>query len=333
MFKKNSRKRVVVLSTGGTIASRYNPETGRTEFVSSGKELVGAIPELGDIADVEVETVFTVPSFQITPGHVLQLVDTLRTRLAEPDVDGVVVTHGTDTMEETCFLTALLCDNGDKPVVFTGAQLSGDMLGADGPRNLVNALRVAASEGGRGFGPLVAFADGIYTARDVTKAHTSQLRAFVSARGAACGEITRDEVVFYRLPDRLKSYPVDRLITDIGLLRLMMGVDANYLRFCLERGARGIVLQAFGIGNATPDIVSAVAEAVSRAIPVIVTSRCFGGRVTPVYGSGGGRDLADAGAIFAGDLSGEKARLALMVLLSRFDDASTINREIARIAS
>ncbi len=327
----SAKKHVVVLSTGGTIASRYNTQTGRTEVAASGEELVDAIPELADIADIAVDTVFTVPSFCIAPPQVLSLIAAIRGHLAVPGVDGIVVTHGTDTMEETCFLVDLLIDS-PKPVVFTGAQLSGDMPGADGPRNLINALRVAAADTAAGYGALVAFADGIYAARDVVKLHTSRLTAFASRRGAPVGELTRDELIFYAPPRARVSYATQTLITEVSLVRMAMGMDAQVLRFCLDHGAKALVLQAFGIGNATPEIVAVVRAATARGVPVAVTSRCAFGRVTPVYGSGGGQDLADAGAIFAGDLSGEKTRLALMVLLSVCDDRQAISAELKKLA-
>jgi L-asparaginase len=326
----NALKRLMLLSTGGTIASRYNAQTGRSEVAASGEDLVKAIPAIKTIADVQVETVIHVLSFRMTPEDVLTLVAAIRGHLAAPEVDGIVVTHGTDTMEETSFLVDLLVES-PKPVVFTGAQLSGDMPGADGPRNLINALRVAAADAAYGYGTMVAFADGIYAARDAVKLHTSRLEAFGSKRGAPLGELTRDEIVFYAPPRPRVTYTTQTLITAVSLVRLVMGVDAQYLQFCLDRGAKALVLQAFGIGNATPEIVDIVRAAIDRGIPVVVTSRCAFGRVTPVYGSGGGQDLADAGALFAGDLSGEKARLALMVLLSVYSDRQAIGAELRKL--
>lgn len=325
------KKHIVLISTGGTIASRYDERTGRVETVASGHELISAIPEIGMYADVEVETVFTVPSFCLQPVHLMTLVDAIRRHLSKAKVDGIVVTHGTDTMEESSFFVDLLIDN-QVPIVFTGAQLSADMRGADGPRNLVNSIRLAVSDSAMSLGTLVCFADGIYDALDVVKLHTSRLDAFGSKRGSPVGEITRDEVIFYGVHRSRVTYPVRELTTDVSLIRLVLGMDVEYLSFCLKNGIKGLVLQAFGIGNATPDIVDLVGEAVADGIPVIVTSRCVSGRVTPVYGSGGGKDLLDVGAVFAGDLSGEKARLALMVLISACNDLSEVSDEIKKIA-
>lgn len=328
-----SQSHVVVLGTGGTIASRHDPETGAARIVASGEELVEAVPALADVARVSVDTVFTKASFRVVPDDVLMLATAVRRHLAAEDVAGVVITHGTDTMEESAFLLDLLIDTDQRPVVFTGAQLSADMEGADGPRNLLNAVRVAASDTARGLGVTVAFADGLFAARDVTKAHTSRLEAFISSRNARRGEISRDTIQVYGPTPPRPTYAVEHLVTDVTLIHLAMGMDADFFEHALERGTRAVVLAALGIGNANPAIVDSVTRATARGVPVVVTSRCGAGRVTPVYAHGGGQDLAIAGAIFADDLSCEKARLALMVLLARGDDPETIRTEIARIAA
>lgn len=324
---------IVILSTGGTIASRHDPKTGRTQIVSSARELVEAVPEIAKIARVEVETVFTVASFRIQPSDIQTLAEAVQRHLARGSVAGVVITHGTDTMEESSFLLDLLVETDNKPVVFTGAQLSSDMNGSDGPRNLINAVRVAASDKARDVGVVVAFADSIFAARDVTKQHTARLEAFTSTRNARLGEIARDDIRIHFATRRRPTFAVDALVSNIALIRLAMGSDADYLRYCLDRGVRGIVIQAFGIGNASPEIVDLVGNAAQQYIPVVITSRCFAGSVVPVYGHGGGQDLFDAGAIFASDLAGEKARLALMVLLARYDDLDSVKQQMALIAA
>ena len=324
---------VIVLGTGGTIASRHDPETGATRIVASGEELVEAIPALSAVANVEVETVFTRASFCLTPDDVLVLAGAVRQHLTRNEVAGVVITHGTDTMEESAFLLDLLIDAAAKPVVFTGAQLSGDMDGADGPRNLINAVRVAADPAARGIGVVLAFADSVFAARDVTKAHTSRLEPFVSTRGARRGQISRDAVQVFGPATPRPTYAIDHLVTDVALIHLAMGMGADFFEHALARGARGIVLAAFGIGNANPEIVACVEQATARGVPVVVTSRCGAGRVAPIYAHGGGRDLEAAGAIFAGDLACEKARLALMVLLARGNDLAGIRDEMALVAT
>lgn len=325
---------VAVLGTGGTIASLCDPDTGAAHIETTGETLVAGIPGLQHVARLCVESVFTRPSFVITPDDVLALAAAVRRHLARPEVSGVVITHGTDTMEESAFLLDLLLDTAEKPVVLTGAQLSGDMDGADGPRNLINAVRVAASDAARGLGVTVAFADSLFAARDVTKAHTSRLEPFVSTRGMQRGQISRDAIQVYGPTTARPTYrPSQPLARDIALVRLAMGIDAQSIEQAQSRGCEGIVLAAFGMGNATPAIVQAVKKASADGVPVLVTSRCGAGRVVPVYAQGGGRDLQAAGALFAGDLSGEKARLALMVLLAAGCPPQALDAEIQRIAA
>lgn len=332
MSHNSSRKHIVLLSTGGTIASRYDKNTGRTQIVSSGEELIETVPGIGQLANVTVDTVFTVPSFCLQPSHVMQLKSRVEDYLSKDNTDGIVITHGTDTMEETAFLMYLLLDNS-KPVVFTGAQLSSDMEGADGPRNLLNAIRIASNLNAAKFGPLIAFCDGIYNALDVTKLHTSNLNAFGSRRHSPIGETTRDEVIFFNSTKKRYIYETQELVENIDLVRLYLGISSEPIEYCVQKGTRGLVIQSFGIGNATPEIVDCVEKLTGKGIPVVITSRCSYGRVTPVYGSGGGRDLQDAGAIFAGDLSGEKARLALMVLLGIGYDQERIKKELEKLVN
>ncbi len=307
--------RVVVISTGGTIASRFDPAQGRVVAVQRGEDLVKMIPQASTVADIEVVNFCNIGSFQLSLDTVFRLVQRVNEILDRTDVAGVVVTHGTDTMEETCYLADLLVVS-DKPVVFTGAQRSNDDPDSDGPRNLLNAIRVAASPSAKGLGAMICFNDELHAARDVTKVHTSRVQTFQSYEHGMLGEIDGDRVIFYRHPTLRRTFRVPALEERVDLIMLVLGVNARYIDASIQSGAAGIVLEAFGRGNANSAIVDGVRRATKSGIPVIVTSRCPAGRVLPIYGGGGGKDLEDAGAIFAGDLSGVKARLLLMVLLA-----------------
>jgi L-asparaginase len=228
---------------------------------------------------------------------------------------GVVVTHGTDTMEETCYLADLLIAS-EKPIVFTGAQRSSDDPDSDGPRNLLNAIRAAASPLARGLGAMICFNDELHAARDVTKVHTARVQTFQSYDHGMLGEIDGNQVIIYRKPTLRRMFQIPKLEERVDLILLVLGIDARYIDASIQSKAAGIVLEAFGRGNANTVIVDGVRRAVNNGIPVIVTSRCPAGRVAPIYGGGGGKDLEEVGAIFAGDLSGVKARILLMVLLA-----------------
>lgn len=310
--------KVVILSTGGTIASRIDHARGDVTAAASGEELVQTMRArgLGIPAGVElvVEPFATVGSFLFDLDFAFRLAKRAREILADPDVAGLVVTQGTDTMEESAYLADLVAGS-DKPVVFTGAQRHADEPDSDGPRNLADSIRVAAAPQARGLGALVVFEQELHAARDVTKLHSSRTGTFWSGEHGKLGEVDGETVVVQRRPALRRSFPAERVEPQIDLIRLAMGSDARFIRCAIQTGARGIVLEAFGRGNGNHAVVEGVREAVAAGVPVLVTSRCPHGRVRPVYGDGGGKDMARAGAIFAGDLSGLKARVLLSVLL------------------
>lgn len=323
--------KVVLISTGGTIASRFDPQLGRTVASQRGEDLLVQVPQLAEIADIEVDDFATVPSFDMSAEFAFGLAGRVNQQLARDDVAGVVVTHGTDTMEESCYLADLLL-RSDKPAVFTGAQRAHDDPNPDGPGNILGAVRTAAAPAARGLGAVICFAEQIHGARDVTKVSASALATFQSYDKGALGVLDAGRVVIDRRPERRRTFAVDRLETRVPLLRLYLGFDVALAEAALERAARGLVLEAFGRGNGPAALVPVVRRAVGAGVAVVVTSRCATGRVEPIYGKGGGKDLADAGAIFAGDLKGPKARLLLMVLLSAPDTRSRIAEILGDLA-
>ena len=317
---------VVVVSTGGTIAMRSDPSTGKLVPAISGPELMEMLawPEAPPL---ELDDFARVPSFDVHGELALSLAVRVNEQADRRDVAGVVVTHGTDTMEESVYLIDRLL-RSELPVVLTGAQRGADERDTDGPRNLRDAIRVAASNQPRGRGAMIAFGGEIHAAREVRKVHTSAVRAFDSPGYGPIGHVDLDTVVFQRLPERRAPLPVPGRLASVDLIRLHAGSDARFIRASVESGARAIVLEGTGRGNANDQVVEGVREAVSAGVPVVVCSRCVAGRVEPVYGRGGGRDLADAGALFAGDLAGPKARVLLQLALgSGLDAASAIASE------
>jgi L-asparaginase len=306
---------VAVLTTGGTIASRPDP-SGGVVAAASGEELLEAVPEVRDRV-VAVEEVFRMGSFLLAPRDMLALARRVRQVVARRDVGGVVVTHGTDTMEETAYLVDLL-HGGEEPIVFTGAQRNAAEPDADGPKNLADAIRIAASPQARGLGAVVAMGGRIDAARGATKVHTTAPRAFGSPGRGQVGEVDEGGQVrvFSRLVRPTNLAGTDSLPPRVDLIKLCAGIDGALLRSALEAGAEGIVLEAFGIGNANHEILAELERAVRSGVTVLVVSRCPAGAVEPVYGNGGGYDLKEAGAIFGGDLSGQQARVLLAVALA-----------------
>jgi L-asparaginase len=327
-----AKPRVVVMATGGTIASRYDPALGRTVASQRAEDLLRLLPTAAEVADIELDNFATVPSFDMSVPFAFSMAMRANALLARPDVSGVVVTHGTDTMEETSYLADLLLAS-DKPLVFTGAQRAHDDPQSDGPPNLLNALHAAASPAARGLGAMVCFNGTLHAARDVTKMHASAVETFQSYEHGALGSVDGQRVVIHRRPALRATFRVEQLEERVELFRLSLGVDLRGLEFAIERRPAGLVIEGFGRGNGPTGLTGLVRRATASGVVVLITSRCLAGRVEPIYGGGGGgRDLADAGGIFTGDLKGPKARLLLLVLLSNPETRARIAETIAGLA-
>jgi L-asparaginase len=324
--------KVVLISTGGTIASRFDAKSGRTVASARGEDLLAQVPELAKLCELEIDDFATVPSFDMSVGLAFGLAQRINAQLARPEVAGVVVTHGTDTMEESCYLTDLLLQS-DKPVVFTGAQRAHDDPLPDGPKNLLSAARTAVTPAAAGLGAMICFADQIHAGRDVTKVSASALAAFHSYDKGALGEVDGARVIIHRRPVSRRAFRLDRMPDfQVPLIRLTLGFDVRVVEMTLDLGLDGLVIEAFGRGNGPAALVPVIERAVASGLPVVITSRCPSGRVQPIYGKGGGQDLLDAGAIFAGDLRGPKARLLLTVLLGAPETRERVREIFAELA-
>jgi L-asparaginase len=298
---------------------RADPVSGKLVPAVSGEELVEMLA-WPDAPPLELDDFVRVPSFDMHGALALALAR----RVVEHAGSGspTVVTHGTDTMEETAYLVDLLLPATAAPVVLTGAQRGAEQRDADGPRNLRDAITTASAAPSGGRGALIVFAGEVHAAREARKVHTSALRAFASPGYGPLGHVDAGAVRYRRSPERPEPYPPPEELPRVDLVRLHAGSDAVFVRAACDAGARAIVLEGTGRGNANDAVVASVREAVDAGVVVAVCSRCHEGRVEPVYGRGGGRDLADAGALFAGDLAGSKARVLLQVALGVGIDAA-----------
>ncbi|MEN8492188.1 asparaginase [Brucella melitensis] len=311
---RTDRPRILIVSTGGTIASRYDPQTDSLLSVSTGKELLSSLGALAPAVDVVLDEFCNLGSNRIDLDTSFRLAHHIDERLRDRTVDGCVVTHGTDTLEESAFL-AQLTISSRKPVVFTGAQRSADEPDADGPRNLADAISVAASPEARDLGTLVVFAGKVLSSIDATKIHTSKLEAYDAPGYGPLGVVDHGAVFITRKPLGYPMIAAHSIETRVDLITLAMGADGRLIEAAINSGTHGFILETFGRGNATPAVVDAIARATERGIVTIITARCPDGRVLPVYGDGGGSDLEKAGAIFAGRLNGPKARILLCLSL------------------
>ncbi|WP_377271422.1 asparaginase [Peterkaempfera sp. SMS 1(5)a] len=308
---------VVVVSTGGTIASRWQGSGYAAE--ADGQSVLAAAP-IPDGVSVRVVDLFTVNSPRLTTAHQLAVVHAVHQALADPAVDGVVVTHGTDTLEETALLLDLH-HHDPRPVVLTGAQRPLDAADGDAAGNLHDALLTAARA--RGAGVLVVFDGLVHAARGTVKMHTVAADAFADPSGAPLGKVGFG--VVSRLPQvpRHPALPLPRPDAPAPRVDMVMhhcDADPLLLEASLAAGAQGLVLVGTGAGNATPEFTEAVARAVDSGVLVAVTTRVPAGPVTPLYTGGGAVDLAAAGAVLTGTLRAGQARIAVLASLLSADD-------------
>jgi L-asparaginase len=310
---------VVVLATGGTIASTHSEAEGGLTSSLPGEQLVAAVPGLDQVALIEVQNVANVGSTDMTPALWLEVSRRAEAALARAEVAGVLVTHGTDTMEETAFFLDLTVTN-PKPVILVGAMRAASEWDADGPRNLLNAARVAVSEEAVGKGTFVVLNGEIHAAREVTKTHSLAVETFGTPEFGALGVVDMGGVRFYRAPLRRQSIPMSADVTlpVVDIIPNYAGSDGRLIRGLLKEGpVDGLVVDAAGNGNIAGALFEAVKEAREAGVAVVVTSRTHAGRVVPVYAdAGGGKNLHDLGCVFADNLSAQKARVLLIVALT-----------------
>ncbi|AOW93509.1 L-asparaginase [Rhodococcus sp. WMMA185] len=307
--------KVVVLGTGGTIASRNNPEghAVASDHVSALLDSVCATAPF----EVEIESrdLLMVGSYLLTPADQLGIVRAIQAVFCDPSVSGVVVTHGTDTMEETAYLSDL--HHADpRPVIFTGAQNTAGKPSSDGPRNLRDAIAVAADRRSHDLGTTIVFDGLLYAAAATRKRHTTALDAFDNGATGPLGRVDTGVLSLLAKPVRPQSLPVPEELPRVDIVAVYPGADRTLLDAAVDAGSRGIVLEATGIGNANMSFVDAARDCIIAGIPVIVATRVANGDIMPRYGNGGGADLAEVGALPAGLLRPSQARVLLAAALA-----------------
>ncbi len=324
---------VVVIATGGTIASLTDPTTEMVQQAVTAAALLDTVPALRQFGDdIDVVDVCRVSGWNMTPELMLVVARGVRQALSQPSVDGVVVTHGTDTAEEMAFLLDILTGS-DKPVVLACALRSGDEVSADGPRNLLNAFITARGEGLRGYGTLVCMNDELHAARWVTKSDSYRAGAFTSPDQGAIGSVTpvRGAVPLRGRLNRWNSELPERL-SHVPIIRTYTGMTGEGLPGLLSR-AEGVVFEGSGLGNLPGGVQDTVTSCLDAGVPVVVATRVPTGGTHPVYGGlGGGATLRDLGASFAGRLTPGKARLLLATILAVAPDRAVGTfREAVRV--
>ncbi|WP_100372672.1 asparaginase [Bacillus sp. FJAT-45037] len=318
-------KKILVLHTGGTIAMQEDEHGAVSPNLVN--PLYSTIESLSTIASVVVDDYLNLPSPHMTPSLMVELALHLKERITNEKFNGIVVTHGTDTLEETAYLLDLILDI-ENPVIVTGAMRSSNELGADGPHNLISAVKTAACGEAYGKGVLVVLNDEIHTAKNVTKTHSSNIATFQSPQYGPIGIVTKRGVNFHHTPAKRDFHPVTSLDKKVSLLKTYTGMEESIVDAVANTNIDGLIIEAFGQGNVPPTIMPALDRLIKEQIPVVLVSRCYSGIVQDIYAyDGGGRTLKELGVIFTNGLNGQKARLKLMVAL----EITTDNEELQRL--
>ncbi|USS88362.1 asparaginase [Fructilactobacillus hinvesii] len=306
-------KKILAINTGGTISMSLNDEGG---VVQNEQNPLDNAAGLG-LQDIELinDDLLNLPSPQMTPDTMLKIKDRIQQAIAE-GIDGVVVTHGTDTLEETAYFLDLTLPN-TIPVVVTGAMRSSNEIGADGLFNFKCAIEVAASDSARDKGVLVVFNTGIYSARYVTKTHTTSVDTFKDPIYGTLGTVDHDQVIFAQQLIGSEYTEIDHVIDGVYLVKAYAGMDGTLFNAIQQAHPKGVVIEAMGAGNLPKATLPAVKRLLDAGIPVVLVSRCFSGYAQPIYAyPGGGIELQSLGIVFCEQLNGPKARIKLTVGLS-----------------
>jgi L-asparaginase len=306
---------IAIFFTGGTISMSINPMMGGAAPALSGEEIIARVEGIDEIADVEVINFSRLPGPHVTPAKMLELARQVQAHLQDETISGVVLTHGTDTLEETAYFLDLLLSS-DKPVVFVGAMRNSSELSWDGPANLQAAVRAASDTQLRGLGVVITMSEKIIAANEVTKTHTESVDTFQSRDFGPLGLIDKDRVIIVRRPVEREHIATDKIEDRVETIKVVSGGDGKFIDFAVTQGARGLVIEGFGRGNVPPSYMPAIERAVQTGIPVVLTSRCPRGRVLDTYAyEGAGKTLTKRGVILGGMLPSHKARIKLMLAL------------------
>lgn len=316
-YSQNTVKpKVLIITTGGTIASQTNAPT------IEGHELIQALPELTEYGDIEVEEFVRIGSSKMTPEIWLELVKRINTILNEkPDLACIIITHGTDTMEETAFFLNLT-HRRITPIILVGSMRSSNEISADGPANLLNAVRVGISEEAIGKGVMVVLNDNISAGRDLLKMNNRRVDAFPSTDLGFIGFVDPEKITFYRSPIKphtVKSefnvYELDSL-PKVDIVQDFAGLDSGILSYFINRPNQGLVISSFAGGRVSKGI-SEVYNLSANHKPIVISSSIKGGRIM-------GSNPEGTPIIVANDLPSNKARILLMLSLTRTTDISKI---------
>lgn len=317
-------KKVLIVFTGGTISMTNDVVTNAAIPSLSGDDILDKVPEIKSIANVDFLNYAMLPGPHMTPEHMLELSILVNQKISVEKYDGVVVTHGTDSLEETAYFLDLTY-NQKAPVIFVGSMKNSTEFGWDGPENLIGAVITAISEESENRGVMVVMNNEIHSAAQVTKTSTHTLDTFKSKDFGPIGFVAHKKVQFYYNYTKRQYFNINHIESNIDLIKVACGMNDKFLKFSVDSGAKGIVLEGMGKGNIPPTMMPGIEYAMQKKVPIILVSRCLMGRAMDDYGyAGAGRELTNMGVILGDNLPGQKARIKLMIALSYANDYKEI---------
>ncbi|GGH88630.1 L-asparaginase [Pullulanibacillus pueri] len=306
--------RIRIISVGGTISSAEK-DNALSSPTYAGEEIIKLVPGIEEYGMIEVENFSKVLSSQLSVEQIFNLSMRIHDIFEEdPELTGIVVTHGTGTLEESAFMADLMVDDS-RPVVFTGAMRSLSDPFTDGPFNILNAVRIAVSENAMDKGVMVALNSVIHPASEVYKSHTTNADTFNSGEFGPLGYVYPDRIHFARTLLAKPKINTQRPNFNVDLIKYVVGMDDRFIRASIASGAKGMIIEASGLGNVNDSLADGIELALQKGIVVVISSRCTNGRVYPSYGTkAGGGSLLEKGCILT-SMSGPKARMMLMLCL------------------
>lgn len=319
-------KNILIVFTGGTFSMMIDEKTGGAVPRFSGEELLKKIPEARNLAKITCHDFGKYPGPHMTPKLMFKLSRTIHKMISGKNFDGVIVTHGTDTLEETAYLLDLTIKT-KIPIVVIGSMKNSSEPDWDGPQNLIDAIHVCLNPNCKNIGVLVCLNGEINAASEVTKIYTEQIDSFRSLDFGALGFVEKGKVILNRLPRKLESIAAKKIIPGVDLLTVYAGMDEKFFRFSAESKTKGLVVEALGVGNVPPAVFDGIEYVINKNIPIVLVSRCPAGETLDIYSyPGAGKWLNQIGVIFADYLNGQKARIKLMLALGVTKDQSKLKK-------
>ncbi|MCF8262140.1 MAG: asparaginase [Melioribacteraceae bacterium] len=317
---------IKIVFTGGTFSMKVDEVTGGAVPHFHGNELLDMIPELNSLAKISMYEFGIYPGPHMTPDLIFELANKVRRFAEDDDIDGIIVTHGTDTLEESSYLLDLVIKT-EKPIVFIGAMKTSSEPDWDGPKNMLDAVHICNNPNSRNMGVLVCLDGEINAASEVTKTHTEDLETFRSLDFGSLGFVDRGRVVFNRTPMKLEHIETPGVNSNVHLIKTYVGMDERMFKFSADSKIEGLVVEAMGVGNVPPKAFDGIKYVMSKGIPVVLVSRCPSGETMDIYGyPGAGKWLKKEGVIFVEYLNGQKARIKLMLCLGKTTDMNELRK-------